>query len=59
MEEAQRVRLDVRSTMQQSPEFARGSGMRTPRIASQALAEAREWLMGQIPQILSTSEGIS
>ncbi len=33
--------------------------MRTPSNASQAFAEASEWDMGQIPQILSTMDGIS
>ncbi len=35
------------------------SGMRTARMASQALAEAIRWLTGQMPQMRAISEGIS
>ena len=35
------------------------SGMRTARMASQALAEASRWLTGQMPQMRAISEGIS
>ena len=34
-------------------------GNANPRVSSHAFAEAMEWLMGHIPQIRSTDEGIS
>ena len=34
-------------------------GMRTARMASQALAEAIRWLTGQMPQMRAISDGIS
>ena len=39
--------------------FAAVAGMRTARMASQALAEAIRWLTGQMPQMRAMSDGIS
>ena len=42
-----------------SRSLAAAGGMRTLMMASQALAEARRWLIGQMPQMRAVIEGIS
>jgi hypothetical protein len=51
--------LDGLRHVQDAPQPLARGGMRTAMISSQALAEARRWLTGQMPQTRAMSEGIS
>ena len=59
LEEVHGVGLDGLAHVHQFAQQLAGRGGSTPRIWSQALAEARWWLTGQMPQMRSVISGIS
>ena len=59
MEEGEGVALDDLAEVHHPRSFSAAGGMSTARMASQALAEARRWLTGQMPQTRGVMPGIS